>query len=263
MGAKAVTVNVSDILAMNSIPESIVISMGLKPDMTIDEFEELTDGILDKCVEYDIKLIGGDINQNTELVLCGTSIGIVNDEVKLQKGLNTNDLIAVTGDLGGPAASLDVLSQYDNEIPEEYKELLNSLLCPTLPFEESKTLRKYPQLITGITDITDGLAIELGHFHDKNPGVGFEIYFNRLPFDNLIKKVAKNNNKILSEYLLHFGEEFELLLTLNPEEYNKHKKELDFLTIIGKTNNSNKITLIKDDGEYDIPVKGYEHLKDD
>ena len=92
--------------------------MGLPPELTVNEYEELTDGILDKCEEYDITLIGGDINQNTEIILCGTSIGKVNDEFKLQTDIKPDDLIAVTGELGGPAAALDLIYG-NNDIPEE------------------------------------------------------------------------------------------------------------------------------------------------
>ena len=263
MGEKVVTVNVSDIIAMNAKPDSILVSMGLPPEMTLKEYEELTDGILDKCCEYGITLIGGDINQNTEIILCGTSIGKVNDEFKLQTDINTNDLIAVTGELGSPAAALDLI--YGNcDIPENEKDdILKTLYEPTLPIKQSQLLQQYPSLTTSITDITDGLAIELGHLKDKNKDVGFEIYFDEIPYNKNIEKVAKINNKDLKEYLLHFGEEFELLITLNKDEYYKYQEKLKNLHIIGKTNSSGKITLIKDGLEETMPIKGYEHLKDD
>lgn len=260
MGAKCVTANVSDILAMNSVPDSILISMGLPPNMTLEEYDDLTDGILDKCDEYEIKLIGGDINESDEIILCGTSVGVADENVKLQRGVCTGDLIAVTGKLGTPAAGFDLLNS-DNA-SENYYDIINTLLYPTLPLEEAKILRKYPLLTTSITDITDGLAVELGHLHDKNENLGFEIDYDKIPYDEAIKDVALKFNKKLSDYLLHFGEEFELLLTFNEEEYLKHEKELSSFSIIGKANDSGKITLIADNTVKNIPVKGYEHLKD-
>lgn len=263
MGKKVVTVNVSDIIAMNAEPDSILISMGLPPEMKLKEYEELTDGIIDQCNKFNITLIGGDINQNTEIILCGTSTGKINEKVKLQRNISENDLIGVTGELGSPAAALDILYE-KNTIPEENKKnIINSILEPELPMKTSELLRKYPDITTSITDITDGLAVELGHLQEKNPNIGFEIYYNKLPHNKNIEEVAKINNKKLIDYLLHFGEEFELLLTINEEEYKKHENELENITIIGKTNNSSKITLIKDNIEEIIPIKGYEHLKDD
>ena len=78
-----------------------------------------------------------------------------------------------------------------------------------------------------------------------------------------IVKIAEDNDKNLTDYLLHFGEEFELLVTLNENEYYKHQDKLNNIHIIGRTNSSGIITLIKDGLKEIIPVKGYEHLKDD
>ncbi len=262
MGQKVVTVNVSDIIAMNATPQSILISMALPPEMTLKEYDELTDGILNKCEQYNITLIGGDINQNSEIILSGTSTGIIDEEIKLQSNIKEGDLIGVSGELGGPAAALDLLYEKDNIPEENKKEIIKTLLEPELPMKLSQTLRKYPDITTSITDITDGLAVELGHLSDKNKEIGFEIYYNKLPYNKNIEKVAEINNKDLTDYLLHFGEEFELLMTINEEEYKKHEDELN-LHIIGKTNKSDKITLIKEDSVEIIPTRGYEHLKDD
>ncbi|RAP52313.1 MAG: thiamine-phosphate kinase [Methanosphaera sp. rholeuAM270] len=259
MGQKVVTVNISDILAMNAEADSILVSMGLPPNMTLEEYDELTDGILDACEKYCITLIGGDINQSNEIILCGTSIGKTDDEVKLQTCINENELIGITGSLGSPAAALDILCGKYNVTPE-HERIVKTLLEPKLPIETSKILRKYPEIASSITDITDGLAIELGHLQDKNKDIGFEIYYEKIPYDKNIEKIAEDNDKDLTEYLLHFGEEFELLLTLNPEEYKKHENELK-INIIGKTNNTGKITLIKDNKKENIPIRGYEHLK--
>lgn len=263
MGEKIVTVNVSDILAMNATPTSLLVSMGLPPEMTLEEYESLTDGILDKCREYDITLIGGDLNQNTEIILSGTSVGCVDDKVKLQTDIKENDLIAITGELGGPAAALDLIYN-KSDIPENEKmKVIKTLLEPDLPLHEAKILKKYPDLTTSITDITDGLAVELGHLHDKNSSIGFEINYDMIPYNKTIEKVAKINNKELTEYLLHFGEEFELLITLDEKEFHKHEDKLKTLHIIGKCNNTGKITMIKDGTIESIAPRGYEHLKDD
>ena len=113
-----------------------------------------------------------------------------------------------------------------------------------------------------MTDITDGLAIELGHLHEKNTNIGFEIYADKLPYNKHISQIATENNKSLNEYLLHFGEEFELLLTLDKKEYLKYKDKLNNIHIIDKVNNSDKITLISQKSVKTMKITGYEHLKE-
>lgn len=261
MGEKIVTVNVSDILATNAIGTSILISMALPPSMTIEDFDKLTDGILHKCQEYHVKLIGGDINENDEIILSATAIGKIDEDVKLQTNIEVGDLIAVTGNLGTPAAALDLINN-DMDIPQNVKdEIIDSILEPDLPIDTFKTLHENPQAITSMTDITDGLAIELDNIKDKNPDIGFELYYDRIPYNRYIEEIAKYNNKELEEYLFHFGEEFELLLTLNPTEYEKISSDLN-LHIIGKSNDTHKITLVKDGMIKDLKIKGYEHLKE-
>lgn len=264
MGEKIVTVNVSDILANNAFCESILISMALPPDMLISQYDELTDGILNKCKEYNVKLIGGDINENDEIILNATTIGKCDDNIKLQEGIKENELIAVTGELGGPAAAFDLITHDVNiNIPiNEKNNILSTILEPTLPMDLFNKIHKYPDMITSMTDITDGLAVELGHLSDKNPNCGFEIYFDKLPYNKYLEDIAKHNNKEIIDYLLHFGEEFELLLTLNETEYIKHKNELKDLYIIGKTNNNKKISLVKDNKTFKIQPNGFEHLKE-
>lgn len=263
MGQKIVTVNVSDIIANNAIATSILISMALPPDLTLDEFNELTDGILDKCVEYDVKLIGGDINENNEIILSATTVGRADKDIKLQTKINDGDLIAITGQLGGPAAGLDLIYN-DIDIPTDDKNnIINSILEPSLPIDTFKLLHEYSSMITSMTDITDGLAIELDNLREKNYNIGFEIHYNSIPYDNYLNLIAKENNKTIEDYILHFGEEFELLLTINPTIYDKYKEIFrDKLFVIGKCNNSQKITLIKDNKKIPIKIKGYEHLKE-
>ena len=264
MGEKIVTVNVSDILSMNATPTSIVISMALNPNMTLNEFDEMLEGILFKCGEYGITLIGGDLNQNDEIILSATAMGKIDKNIKLQNNIHDKDLIAVTGELGGPAAALDILncSEKIDIPPEEEENIIKTILEPTLPIKESEYFREHPKLITSMTDITDGLAAELGTLKQKNPELGFEIEFDRIPFNPHINTVAKYFEKNLNYYLLNFGEEFELLLTIDEEEYIKHEKELeDIIYIIGRVNSSKEVTLIKENSVEIIETKGYEHLK--
>ncbi len=262
MGCKVVTVNVSDIISCNATCTSILISMALPPELTLDQYMQLTDGILYKCREYDVRLIGGDINENSEIILSGTAIGVIDNNVKLQNNIHEGNLVAVTGNLGSPAAGLDLLNNNNVDIPDkEKKSIINSILEPNLPMDISQILKKYPEMITGMTDITDGLAVELGHLCDKNKNIGFEIYFDKLPYNQYLNVIAKKNNKNITDYLLHFGEEFELLLTLDENLYEKYKSELEKLIIIGRTTNTDNIILIRDNDKEFIKVKGYEHLK--
>lgn len=252
MGSKAVCVNISDILAMNGKPQSILVSLALPSSMSVEDFDSLINGILDTCEMYDTTLIGGDLNTSDEIVICATSTGVV-CKPKFLKGIHAGDLVAVTGKLGEPAAAYDLLYNTDIDFPE-HEKVINTLLNPTLPYATSKVLYTHPELITSITDITDGLASELGVLMDNNHGIGFNL--ESIPYNPYIREIAKANNKNISEYLLHFGEEFELLLTLDPKIYQMIKDEIPDIHIIGYADTSGKITF----KDKEIKSNGYEHL---
>ena len=88
MGWKIVTVNVSDLAAMGAYPRGILISLGLPRDMTMEQFNELVEGILEACDYYETPLIGGDTNESPQIVLNGTALG----EVSKEKGFNEENL---------------------------------------------------------------------------------------------------------------------------------------------------------------------------
>ena len=71
--------------AMGAYPRGILISMGLPRDMTMEQFEELVEGILEACDYYETPLIGGDTNESPQIVLNGTALGEVSKEKVLMK----------------------------------------------------------------------------------------------------------------------------------------------------------------------------------
>ena len=270
MGEKIVTVNVSDIMANNAICNSILISMALPSSMSMDEFDQLTDGILDKCREYDVKLIGGDINENSEIILSATAVGVVDDKLKLLSGAKKGDLIAVTGELGSPAAGLDLIYD-DMDISCEVKEkLIKSILEPALPMDTFKLLNSYPDMISSGPDKLKAakenilkIKEKLTEVENRNYNMGFDLNYNDIPHDKYLGIIAEHNKKSILDYILHFGEEFELLLTLDSDKYNEYKEIFtDKLFIIGKCNDSGMITMTINDKKISITPKGYEHLKE-
>ena len=60
LGYKAVVVNISDVYAMNAIPQQIVVSIAVSAKFTADMIEELYEGINLACEFYNVDLVGGD-----------------------------------------------------------------------------------------------------------------------------------------------------------------------------------------------------------
>ena len=76
LGYKAVTVNISDICAMNAVPKQILVAIGMSSKYTVEAIEEIYNGIKHAAKVYDLDIIGGDITTNPSgLAISITAIG--------------------------------------------------------------------------------------------------------------------------------------------------------------------------------------------
>ena len=68
IGRKSVIMNISDLLVKGVQPRGIIISLGLPKELRKDNFVDIINGIIDCTLNYDLKYIGGDINETEELI---------------------------------------------------------------------------------------------------------------------------------------------------------------------------------------------------
>ncbi len=265
-GQKVVTVNVSDLAAMGAETIGILISMGLPSDMKLSDFDQTIDGILNACKKYDMALIGGDTNESKELTLCGTCLGIVKKEkVLMRSGAHAGDILAVTGPLGLAAAGFKVLidasHKFDNLTQEAADLVIKHALEPEARLDLGIILSNSGS-VTSATDITDGILSELGEMIDAcGNRVGMVINQEYLPIPPAVFEVADILKEDPFEMALEYGEDFELVLTVNPDLFEDLKSKIN-LYKIGYVDSSGVIKMIDKSGKTNIVTpRGYEHLK--
>lgn len=242
LGYKAVVVNLSDIAAMNATPSQILVSIAASNRFPIEAFEELYAGIELACKRYKVDLVGGDTtSSNAGLILNITAIGFENEEnIVKRSGAKPNDLLVVTGDLGGAYMGLQILEREHsvfltnpNMQPEMegYDYILERQLKPEVRTDIKKKLEELGIKPTSMIDISDGLASEILHLSDQSK-VGFRLYEDKIPMDELTILTADEFNLNPTMAALSGGEDYELLFTIAQEDYDKIKNHPDF-TIIG------------------------------
>ena len=64
LGYKAISVNISDIAAMNGIPKQITVSMALSNRFSVEAIEELYEGMKLACADFNVDLVGGDTSSS-------------------------------------------------------------------------------------------------------------------------------------------------------------------------------------------------------
>jgi hypothetical protein len=79
----------------------------------VEALDEIYDGIYRACEKYNVDLVGGDTTSSTSgLVITITAIGLENSENLVKRnGAKPNDLLVVTGDLGGAYMGLQILER--------------------------------------------------------------------------------------------------------------------------------------------------------
>ncbi len=272
LGYKAVAVNVSDICAMNAVPRQMTVSIALSSKFSVEAVEEIYKGIYTACERYGVDLVGGDTTSSlTGLTICITVIGEVEKgKAVLRSGAKPNDLLCVTGDLGGAYMGLQLLER-ENEVfkvnpkvqpqLDGYDYILQRQLRPEARVDMIGIFRKTGVQPTSMIDISDGLSSEILHLC-KNSGVGCNLYEEKVPLDFQTKKMAEELNINPLVAALNGGEDYELLFTVAQTDFDKIKNDPD-ITIIGHMTEASEGTNLITTGGSKIPLiaQGWNHGK--
>jgi thiamine-monophosphate kinase len=242
LGYKAVSVNASDIYAMNGTPKQITVSVGMSSKYSVEAIAEIYEGINLACEKYKIDLVGGDTTASKQgLIISVTVIGEANEkEVVYRNGAQEFDLICVSGDLGGAYAGYQLLERekrvfIDN--PQMQPDLAGHdyILERQLKPEARKDIIAFFRAMdiqpTSMIDVSDGLASELFHIADQSK-VGVTIYEEKIPIDATTYNMARELDLDPTLTALSGGEDYELLFTIKQSDYNKLENHPDF-TVIG------------------------------
>ena len=242
LGYKAVAVNLSDLCAMMATPTHITVSIGISNRFSVEALDEFYSGIYAACERYGVDLVGGDTSTSLKgFVISITAIGeVATDQFVTRGGAKQNDLICVSGDLGGAVLGLQLLEREKRiflEHPEVQPELndrayvVGRLLKPEPRTDIVSWLQEHEIVPTSMIDVSDGLSSELIHICRKS-GVGCLIYDDKIPLHPETKEVAEELNLSAITCALSGGEDYELLFTVRQEDYEKVARN-PAITVIG------------------------------
>lgn len=270
LGYKAVAVSLSDICAMNATPRQITVSIALSGKFSVEAVEELYSGIQLACEKYQVDLVGGDTTSSlTGLTISITALGEVEkDEIVYRSGAKPNDLLCVSGDLGGAYMGLQLLER-ENEVfkvnenmqpkLEGYDYILERQLKPEPRTDIISTFKKLGIKPSSMIDISDGLSSEVMHLC-KNSGVGCNLFEDKIPMDFQTKKMAEELSINPLVAALNGGEDYELLFTVPLDDYEKIKNDPDFTIIGHMTEAAEGINLITAAGSaIPLQAQGWNH----
>ena len=272
LGYKSVIVNLSDIYAMNATPTQIILNIAISNRFSIEALDEFYNGVYTACEKYGVDLIGGDTSSSQKgFIISVTAIGEVTPDKYVKRNTaKKGDLICVSGDLGGAYIGLLFLErekkiylENPNIQPDLESEsyVIGRLLKPEARKDIIEFFEKEKLTPHSMMDISDGLSSEILHI-SKQSNLGCVIYEERLPIAVEMKNAAYKFQIDPTACALSGGEDYELLFTIDQNDYDKIKLNED-ISVIGYITEREKGTNIitKGDSTYPITAQGWNAFK--
>ncbi len=249
LGYKAVIVNLSDVYAMNATPTQITVSLAVSNRFPLEALEELYAGIALAANAYNVDLVGGDTTSSkTGLLLSITALGEAKEgALTYRSGAKPNDLLVVSGDLGGAYMGLQVLEREKEVFKvnpanqpdlEPYSYIVERQLKPEARKDIKELLDQLEVRPTAMIDISDGLSSEILHLC-RNSGVGCNLFEDKIPLDPTVISACEEFNIDSTMVALSGGEDYELLFTIDQKDFLKTKGN-PHLTVIGHMTDVNE-----------------------
>jgi thiamine-monophosphate kinase len=269
LGAKAITVNVSDVAAMGGSPRAALASIALSAGIRAAWVVELYGGMRDACAEYALSLVGGDTNRG-DLVVVSVAIAgeVAPGRAVTRSGARPGDAIAVTGSLGAAAGGLALSRASSAKTAQALsqpwgRELLDALARPVARVGEGQTLARCG--VSAMMDLSDGLAKDLSRLCLAS-GVGARVELASVPIAPALRDGSSTLGVDALDLAIGGGEDYELLVTMSAAAVGRASEELRerfgvALTIVGEIVEGAGIISIDALGrETPLPPEGWDHF---
>lgn len=269
LGYKSIVVNLSDIYAMNATPSQVTVSIAFSNRFGLEALDELYAGIYAACDKYQVDLIGGDTSTSQKgLIISVTAIGEVAPGNFIKRSTaKPNDLICVSGDLGGAFLGLTLLER-EKKIFEEtgaqpdlenQAYIVGRLLKPEARNDIIAFFAEKEIAPSAMMDISDGLSSDILHICNQSK-VGCVLYEDKFPIHEEAKQFAYKLQLDPTACALSGGEDYELLFTISQTDYEivKDNKEISVIGFITEEKEGSVI-ITRAGNKHQLIAQGWNH----
>lgn len=236
VGRKLMRVNLSDLAAMGSTPESVLLSVHAPLTLPVSVAEGLARGIFTEAEAHGVTIGGGNVARTDgPLVLVATLLGRARPgELLLKSGAAAGDALFVTGTLGEARAGL-LVAQDERELsslgiaPADADQVLTRLKLGHEAVRAGVALAR-SGLVHAAADISDGLGRDLRRMLDP-VGLGASIIRAGVPVSGAAARVAAALGLDPVLLALEGGEDYELLLAVPGERADELRAVLDAVSV--------------------------------
>jgi thiamine-monophosphate kinase len=272
LGYKSVIVNLSDVYAMNASPSQITLSVAFSNRFSVEALDEFYEGVYAACDKYNVDLVGGDTSSSQKgFIICVTAIGEVTpNKYVTRSGAKKGDLICVSGELGGAFLGLTLLEREKKVFLEtkgvqpdleNQDYIVGRILKPEARRDIIDFFAEKQILPTAMIDISDGLSSELLHIC-KQSETGCVLYEEKIPVNEMARQFAYKLELDPTACALSGGEDYELLFTIDQNDYDKIVLNPD-ISIVGYVTEKEdgSVIITKGGNKYPLTAQGWNALK--
>lgn len=233
VGYRAATANLSDLAAMGSSPLYMVVGLGLPADTAVTWVEELYQGLRACGDPWSVAIVGGDLGRAAQRFVAITALGEVQPgRAILRNQAHVGDWLVVSGCHGSSRAGLALLQDPERlrwvPDPEGLARLIKAHQYPQPRLDVVPLLQPFARV--GGMDSSDGLADALVQVCALS-GVDAVVESDRIPMDPALTALFPSQ---ALEWALYGGEDFELLLSLPPDQAQSLVSHLPSSAVIGE-----------------------------
>jgi thiamine-monophosphate kinase len=216
VGWRALAGALSDLAAMGVEAGEAYMVLGLPSGLGEERALELVRGACELARETGTAIVGGDVVTAPALMVSVTVTGWADEEAEVigRDGALPEDLVGVTGRLGGAGAGLAVLEgQAGAESATQIA--LERVRRPMPRLAEGRALAQAGA--HAMIDLSDGLASDAGHIGHMSAAV-LEIALEALPVDAGVKEVSDELGVPAWQLAAGAGEDYELCVCVAPQD---------------------------------------------
>ncbi|MBW4552452.1 MAG: thiamine-phosphate kinase [Aphanocapsa sp. GSE-SYN-MK-11-07L] len=248
VGWRGAAANLSDLAAMGATPLGLTVALGLPGDLAVGWLERLYQGLTACLHQFNTVLVGGDVCRSPVITLGITAIGQVRPEQAIRRSTaQPGDAIVVTGVHGASRAGLELLQQpiWGKALSVgDRKALIKAHQRPSPRLDVIQTLRQQsPDLRVSGMDSSDGLADAVLQICRASQ-VGARLDWATIPLPEGFQNSAVLSPQQALDWSLYGGEDFELVLCLNPDAAKQLVPDLGSkAAIVGEIVAGSEVTL--------------------
>jgi len=207
IGHKAAARNFADIVAMGAHPRSLLVGLAVPPELELSWLDSLLAGFAEECAEVGASVVGGDVSAADSVLLAVTALGDLAGRPPVRmSGARPGNVVAITGRLGWAAAGYAVLSRgFRSPV-----QVVNAHRRPEPPYAEG--IRAAELGATAMTDVSDGLVVDLGHLAEAS-GVRIDLRRDSLEPAAKLRDVSSALNTDPMMWVLGGGDDYALVAT--------------------------------------------------